>query len=86
MEYGIRFGRRVEITASSDSPPQSSWQASDDTADNPMIGLSHFLAQPDRGAADSAGRVVIRVSQQKYEDWFAEFSNRDFNVTGEFVR
>lgn len=85
MEYGIRFGRRVEITASSNSPSQSNWQASEDASDNPMIGLSHFLSQPDRAPADSSGRVVITVSQRKYENWFAEFSNRDFNVVGAFV-
>ncbi|HEY2471000.1 MAG TPA: hypothetical protein VGI45_24610 [Terracidiphilus sp.] len=79
MEYGIHFGRRVEITASSDSPLQSALDWPSGMGADQITGGSFFFSPSDGTGAANTGRVVVKVSQRKYKDWIAEFSNGDLS-------
>lgn len=84
IEYGIHFGRRIEITASS-NPVFQADNAPPDASDDQWIGSSFFFSRPDIPSANSSDRVVVKVSRREYENWLAEFSNRNLTITGEIV-
>jgi hypothetical protein len=82
IEYGIHFGKRVEIAASSEARTQFP-SARAIGAENPqMAGGSFFISPHDDTAADETGRVVVKVSLQRYKGWIAEFSSGDLRGNG----
>lgn len=83
MEYGIHFGRRIEITVSSEAPVQANAGFSTGTDESPVSGASYFFSQAASAKPESAEQVVVRVSQGKYQSWIAAFSQPDQNAKGE---
>ena len=71
IQYGIRFGRNVEITASNNPATQASWN----TPDKPPVSdsiASSFLSGSSEPVTSRTVRVKIR--QQTYENWLNSFS------------
>ena len=85
IQYGTHFGRRIEITASSN--PSRSDNGPRNISDDQWNGASLFFSRADNVSANasSSGRVVVKVSRRKYEDWLADFSNRSLTMKGEIV-
>ena len=72
IEYGIHMGRNVEITASSGSEQQASWNRA---GDPPGIGpmTASFLSAAS-SEADVPRTVRLRISREAYSNWLANVS------------
>jgi hypothetical protein len=80
MQYGIHFGRRVEITASSFVA-----EAGTRSQDDPSV-LHSPAANSLFGDSSSPGgqerTILVKVAQRRYVEWLAEFSNRSLAIGG----
>jgi hypothetical protein len=79
MQYGIHFGRRVEITASSNIAARE--------GSNPDSGHSAAHARPARylladspGGGDEGTIALVKVSRRRYDQWLAEFSKANLTI------
>jgi hypothetical protein len=73
MQYGVHFGRRVEITASSNiAPREGSNSETDQSA--PHSGAAHSLLGDSPGGGDTATIAVVKISRRQYDEWLDKFS------------
>ncbi len=82
MQYGIHFGRRVEITASSFAQAGKSSQN-----DRPFLqtaAAQSFLDGSPSAGGDEGTTVLVKVAQRRYVEWLAEFSSRNLSIGGSF--
>jgi hypothetical protein len=80
MQYGIHFGGRVEITASSNSPTQGS---SDSQNDRPAAQLrpARYFVAGSHGSPDADGGIaVVKISRRRYDEWLDKFSKGSFTI------
>jgi hypothetical protein len=74
MQYGIHFGRQVEITASSYRPThRNSTSEIDESAAQPASARG-FLADSYLAGNDGGNTAVLKVPRRRYEEWLHEFS------------
>jgi len=75
LEYGLHFGRNVEVTASSGPTAEAS---SGVTAAPPELysdGGSYLLPRSNKSAGDETNHiVVVKIAQRRYQAWVAECS------------
>ena len=72
IQYGIRMGRQVEITLTSDTVAETE-PAGLSPIFSILSGVALFV--PSHTAADSDAPVVVHVPLHRYERWIAEYSN-----------
>jgi hypothetical protein len=82
MQYGIHFGRRVEITASSFVVQAGESSQNEESSSVPSSAAHSFLAALP-GAGQGGGQtIVVKVAQRRYEEWLAGFSNHGLTIGG----
>lgn len=74
IQYGIHFGKNVEITASVNAVSEVSSGPADMQLAQPM-GVSYFFSNSDSAGANAPKRVVVKVAQSRYEKWMEEYSS-----------
>lgn len=81
IQFGVRIGRNVEITASTDPAPQASGNPPSDPPGIESLVSSYFLA----GSSESAESRTVRVKlrQPAYEKWLAFASRGGSFIQGE---
>jgi hypothetical protein len=82
MQYGIHFGSRIEITASSNASSDSGGRGVSNSANErwgaQRRATNSFLPNS-QGDADKDGRsVVVKVSSRQYDAWVRLLSKGDF--------
>jgi hypothetical protein len=73
IQYGIRFGGRVEITASANVAP-ADVQGRNGEPPSESTGASYFLPRPNNAGSDGGERIVVKVPLRRYEEWLAAYS------------
>ena len=72
IQYGIRFGRNVEITASNNPTTQTSWSTRSDPRGTDPIAWSYFLSGSNEAIVSRT--VHVKIPRKTYEKWLASFS------------
>ena len=81
MEYGIHFGRRVEITATSNvAAVAASWNSPADPPAVESTPMRYLLPHSNDAPDEEIRPAVVKVSQRRYEEWMAEFANPKFTI------
>jgi hypothetical protein len=75
MQYGIRFGRRVEITASANTVAQSDPQPRNTQSPGPAMPAFFFLSRPNTSAEDAGESIVVKIPLRRYTEWLAQYAN-----------
>lgn len=80
MQFGIHFGRRVEITASSNITARGISNSENDRPAAQLTPARYFLAGS-RGGGDDDGKIaVVRISQRRYDEWLDKFSKGSLTI------
>ena len=82
MQYGIHFGRRVEITASSNVGVEARRDSQDNPSAAESMAADYLLPHSHDAPDDEIRPAVVKVSQRRYKDWMAEFANRRLAMGG----
>jgi hypothetical protein len=82
MQFGIHFGRRVEITASSNIAVRGSSNSENDRPAAQLTPAHSFLASSQVGG-DGEGKIaVVKISQRRYDEWLDKFSKGSLAIGG----
>ncbi len=76
MQYGIRFGRHVEIIASSNVDAEASIHAQNDHSAATSVAASSFVTRTDSAGEDDQNRAVVDLSWSRYKAWMSELAKR----------
>ena len=79
MQYGVHFGRRVEITASSNIAARESSNSATDQADAHLTPTHYLLGDSPRGG-DGGTIAVVKISRRRYDEWLDKFSKGDITI------
>jgi hypothetical protein len=80
MQYGIHFGRRVEITATSNIDTRGSSNSENDRPAAQLTPAHYFLAGS-HGSEDVDGKIaVVKISRRRYDEWLGKFSKGSFTI------
>jgi len=74
MQYGIHFGRLVEITASSNNVAGVGSKTEKDRSATHSTPTNYFLAGSHDGGDDDGKVAVVKVSKRRYSEWLDRFS------------
>ena len=74
IQYGIRFGRKVEVIVATGPTADVNEKSGAARTGVESMPVSNFLSNSDNIERDVPKRVVVKVSQQRYEKWLGEFS------------
>lgn len=78
LEFGIHFGRSVEITVSSEALATAGSQAQPNSQPEVSPGASYFLGNS--GGESTLTRTVVKVPRRRYEKWLNALSARSFTI------
>jgi len=84
MQYGVHFGRRVEITASSNIAAREGSNSETGQSAAHSRPAHHLLADP-LGSGDDGTNAVVKVTRRRYDEWLHEFSKGNL-IIGELPR
>jgi hypothetical protein len=76
LEYGIHFGRRIEITASSEAVATTRPKTPPDAPAAVSPAASSFLPSSGYGGEETLIRTVVKVPRSRYEKWLDALSAR----------
>lgn len=79
MQYGVHFGRSVEITASSNIVPRESSNYATEQADAFSTPTHYLLANSPRGG-DGGTIAVVKISRRRYHEWLDELSKGNITI------
>jgi hypothetical protein len=82
LEFGIHFGRRVEITASSAVVSLTSPNLQLGALGEQSRAASYFLPSSGDEGDGTLKRTVVKVSRRRYEEWLSGFSLRGLTIGG----
>ena len=82
MQYGVHFGRKVEITASSNVAVQARRDSQEDPSSADSTPTQYFLPHSNDAPDDGIRSAVVKISQRRYGEWLAEFANRRLTAGG----
>lgn len=74
MQYGIHFGRLVEITASSNNVAQVGSKTEKDRSATHSTPANYFLAGSHDGGDDDRKVAIVKISKRRYSEWLDKFS------------
>ncbi|WP_348262479.1 hypothetical protein P8935_22105 [Telmatobacter sp. DSM 110680] len=80
LEYGIHFGRSIEITASSAAVETSGQRTPPDLQIETSAAPSYFLSRSSDREAYPLKRTVVKVPRSRYEKWLEDLSARSFTI------
>jgi hypothetical protein len=80
MQFGIHFGSRVEITASSNTAARASSDSENDRSGPQSPAARSFLAASHTGLDDDVKAAVVKISQRRYEEWLHKFSRGNLTI------
>jgi hypothetical protein len=80
MQYGIHFGRRVEITATSNISTRGSSNSENDRQAAQFMPAHYFLAGSHSGGDDDGKIAVVKISHRRYDDWLDKFSKDNLTI------
>jgi hypothetical protein len=85
MQFGIHFGSRVEITASSNVAARASSNSENDRSGPQLPAARSFLAASHTGLDDDEKAAVVKISQRRYEEWLDKFSKGNLTIGAGFL-
>ncbi len=74
MQYGIHFGRLVEITASSNNVVRASSKTVNDQSATHSTPTNYFLAGSHDGGDVDRKLAIVKISRRRYSEWLNTFS------------
>ena len=78
MQYGVHFGRRVEITASSNIAALEGSNSASDHATSHSRPTHYLLADSPR---DGGGIIaVVKISRRRYDEWLDTFTKGNLTI------
>ncbi len=82
MQYGIHFGKRVEVTVSSNIGAQERRDPQDGSSVVESPAAHSLLPNSDSNAYNETRSTVVKISPRRYEEWLAQFGNRSLVIRG----
>ncbi len=80
MQYGIHFGRLVEITASSNDVVRLSSTPANDRSSTHSTASNYFLAGFHDGGDDNGKVAIVKISKRRYSEWLDTFSKGGLTI------
>lgn len=78
MQYGIHFGRRVEITASANVAAPVSRDGQNEEFATPSTPAFSLLPRSDSSGGEKSDRIMVKVPLRRYKEWTAEYAQYGF--------
>ncbi len=79
VQYGIHFGRQVEITASSNNVVRGSSKSENGQSSTHSTPANYFLAGAHDGG-DDRKVAVVKISRRRYSEWLNTFSKGGITI------
>jgi len=80
LQYGIHFGRQVEITASSNDVVRVSSKTENDRSATHSTPTNYFLAGSHDGGDVDRNVAIVKISRRRYSEWLNRFSNGERTI------
>lgn len=79
MQYGIHFGRHVEITASANVTAPVPWDGQNEEFATPSTPGFSLLPLSNSWGDGESDRILVKVPLRRYKEWLAEYSQYGFS-------
>ena len=80
VQYGIHFGRQVEVTASSNNVVRVSSKIENDRSATHTTPANYFLAGSPEGRDVDRKVATVKISKRRYSEWLNTFSKGGLTI------